>query len=97
MDRIPTVYRECILDEKPKGTVPPVEQDPHCLALLKHYRSLMPMAMDARKPMFFLKPADGAIGAHVDAVSRCYDDFHELASRIADKSGVPFEPVIEGL
>ena len=42
----------------------------------------MPMAMEARKPMFFLKPADGAIGAHVAAVGDCYRDFETLARRI---------------
>ena len=64
-------------------------QDPYCLALLKHYRSLMPLAMDARKPMFFLKPSDGAIGAHVEAVRACYEDFLRLATAIGEKSGFP--------
>jgi hypothetical protein len=70
MARIPTVYRDAVLDEMAKKA-PLVANDPHCLALFKHYRSLMPMAMEARKPMFFLKPADGAIGAHVQAVLDC--------------------------
>jgi len=47
----------------------------------------MPLAMDARKPKFFLKPADGAIGAHVEAVRVCYDDFLRLGRRIEDKLG----------
>jgi chromosome partitioning protein len=54
----------------------------HCLAVLTRYRSLMPMALEARKPMFLLKPADGAIGAHVEAVRDCYRDFKALAERI---------------
>lgn len=87
LERIPGVYREFVLDQATQN--PPVPQeDPCSLALLKHYRSLMPMAMDARKPMFFLKPADGAIGAHVEAVKACYGDFLQLAKRIADKVGV---------
>lgn len=86
LDRIPPVYRTAVLD-KSEANPPAVEKDPYCLALLKHYRSLMPLAMDAHKPMFFLKPADGAIGAHVEAVRACYDDFLNLARRIADKSG----------
>ena len=49
--------------------------DDHCLGLLKHYRSLMPMAMEARKPIFHLKAADGAIGAHTDSVKDCESDF----------------------
>lgn len=81
MDWIPNEYRQAVLDEPPDSSVH-VEDDPHCLAALKHYRSLMPLAMDARKPMFRLKPADGAIGAHVQAVRDCYLDFHRLAVRI---------------
>jgi hypothetical protein len=42
----------------------------------------MPLAMEARKPMFWLKPADGAIGAHAQAVRDCYDDFRALALQI---------------
>lgn len=82
MDRIPQVYRHSVLDEQTQ-TVPPVDSDPCKLALLKHYRSLMPMAMEARKPIFDLKPADGAIGAHVEAVRTCYQDFLQLAKSIA--------------
>lgn len=87
MDRIPTVYREVLLDEKIKSP-PAVSSDPYCLALLKHYRSLMPMAMEARKPIFSLKSADGAIGAHIEAVKSCYKDFETLAIKIASSVGV---------
>jgi cellulose biosynthesis protein BcsQ len=87
MDRIPAVYREAVLADSPEGA-PSVLDDPHSVALLKHYRSLMPLAMDARKPMFYLKAADGAIGAHTDAVRSCYDDFLRLAQRIAAGAGI---------
>jgi hypothetical protein len=86
MDRIPRVYRDAVLD-KPMIKPPTVEKDPFCLSLLKQYRSIMPLAMDAHKPMFFLKPADGAIGAHVEAVKACYEDFLTLGKSIGDKSG----------
>ena len=89
MDRIPGVYREAVLDET-TSTSNSVAEDPYCLALLKHYRSLMPMAMEARKPIFFLKSADGAIGAHIEAVRSCYVDFEKLASKIAANAGVAF-------
>ncbi len=88
MERIPLIYRTAVLDEKPVSRTPTVDQDPYSLALLKHYRSLMPLAMEVRKPMFFLKPADGAIGAHVDAVKNCYKDFQKLARRIAQSAGI---------
>ncbi len=38
--------------------------------------------------MFFLAPADGVIGAHVEAVQACYKDFQELAQRIVTTVGV---------
>jgi hypothetical protein len=90
MDRIPSVYREAVLEELPVPDLV-VEKDPYNLALLKHYRSLMPLARDARKPMFFLTQKDGAIGAHVEAVRNCYDDFHRLAEKIAGNAGVAFD------
>ncbi len=89
MDRIPGVYRESVLGED-NEILPSVAQDPYCLSLLKHYRSLMPMAMEARKPIFFLKSADGAIGAHIEAVKSCYTDFNKLASKIAAQAGIAF-------
>ncbi|MCG5541874.1 MULTISPECIES: hypothetical protein [unclassified Halorhodospira] len=46
----------------------------------------MPMAQEARKPMFHLKPADGAIGAHVQAVTNCYRDFRGLAQAIEQRA-----------
>jgi cellulose biosynthesis protein BcsQ len=76
MSRIPTEYSASVLDSTATSA-------DHSLATLKYYRSLMPLAMEARKPMFFLKPADGAIGAHVAAVNDCYRDFRTLAQRIA--------------
>lgn len=90
MERIPGVYGEAVMGE---GTVPgaAVEDDPHCLATLKHYRSLMPMAQEARKPMFSLKSADGAIGGHYAAVRACWRDFRDLARRIAGEVGVPMD------
>jgi chromosome partitioning protein len=89
MDRIPGVYRDAVVDESMSSSIP-VREDPYCLSLLKHYRSLMPMAMEVRKPIFFLKSADGAIGAHIEAVRKCYDDFQKLAVKIAFFSGVAF-------
>lgn len=87
MDRIPRVYREAVLNESATSS-PTVNSDPYSLALLKHYRSLMPLAMEANKPIFFLKSADGAIGAHLEAVRSCYEDFRELACGIAKNAGI---------
>jgi chromosome partitioning protein len=96
MERIPCVYREAVLDEKPQTTLT-IDSDPNCLATLEHYRSLMPLAQEARKPMFHLKPADGALGGHATAVQYCYADFRELAQVIAERSGVALpHPVPHG-
>lgn len=89
MDRIPSVYRDAVLSERVQSS-PAVADDPYCLSLLKHYRSLMPMAMEARKPIFFLKSADGAIGAHIEAVGSCYKDFQKLAAKIATSARIAF-------
>lgn len=89
MDKIPNVYRNAVLKEKNQDTIS-VADDPYCLSSLKHYRSLMPMAREARKPIFFLKSADGAIGAHIEAVRDCYGDFKALATKIAARAGLKF-------
>lgn len=63
------------------------DEDPYCLGVMRHYQSLMPLAQDAQKPMFDLKPADGAIGAHAQAVQRCREDFTQLATRLVERLG----------
>lgn len=85
--RMPATYREYVLQERVDGT-PTVSEDEQCLALLKHYRSLMPMAQEARKPMFYLRAADGALGAHISAVQDAYRDFRRLALEIVGRAGV---------
>ena len=97
MARIPDVYAEKVADEtgRPGRTI---DADPHCLATLKHYRSLMPLAQEARKPIFMLRPADGAIGGHAKAVADCRADFLRLACAIAGRAGMRFgEHVAEPL
>ena len=85
--RIPNTYRKYVLDLS-VDNAPSVVNDEHCFSLLKHFRSLMPMAQETRKPIFYLKPADGALGAHTYAVKDAYSDFQQLASDIASKAGV---------
>lgn len=85
IDRIPGVYSKAVLDQpSPEGLT--IDEDPDCLAMLKHFRSLMPMAQEARKPMFSLKPGDGAIGGHTRAVQDCYREFRNLADTIDRRS-----------
>ena len=87
IQRIPGVYRTEALAETGPAAVP-ADGDPNCLATVKHYRSLMPMAQEARKPMFHLRAADGALGGHLYAVQDCYRDFKKLAQSIAAACGV---------
>lgn len=81
-NRIPLVFAEFVLGSV--TDVNDVEQDRNCIALLKHYRSLAPMSMESHKPIFLLKPANGAIGAHVYAVQKSYEEFESLTNNILE-------------
>ncbi|MBX9791097.1 MAG: AAA family ATPase [Pirellulales bacterium] len=85
--RMPSTYRQFVLDI-PAQFDESIRDDVNCLALLKHYRSLMPMAQEARKPIFFLKPADGAIGAHLYSVRDAYNDFRTLTLEILERANI---------
>ncbi len=85
--RMPSTYAESVLSQQPDPDVT-VDTDPNCIAKLRDYRSLMPLAQEARKPMFFLKAADGALGAHTYAVTDAYKDFRVVAEKIAAKAGI---------
>lgn len=85
--RIPDTYHKAVLGEE-SSEVPSANVSPHCFSLLKHYRSLMPMAQEARKPIFHLKPADGAIGSHYAGVQDAYQDFEKLTQKIMKQAGI---------
>lgn len=89
MARIPSTYAKAVLEE-PASASATIDNDRHCIAKLKDYRSLMPLGQEAHKPIFSLKPADGALGAHTHAVSEAYRDFRSVANKIAAKVGVQF-------
>ena len=83
VNRMPEEYARNLLDDN-DGPYPdtPAQDKEHALATVKHYRSLVPMAQEARKPIFHLTPADGAIGAHATAANAARDDFKALAEKI---------------
>lgn len=83
IEQIPSTYREAVLGES-GAHAPSPPDDEACLAMLRHYHSLIPMGQEARKPIFALKPADGAIGAHQHAVTAAFEDFARLAGRIEE-------------
>lgn len=83
VNRMPGVYHEHVLRESTNAATP--ADDSHCLATLKHFRSLVPMAQEARKPIFKLTPADGAIGSHAQAVAEAFNDFKRLAETLLER------------
>jgi chromosome partitioning protein len=87
VQRIPAVYREAVLNQAPVQGIKQ-EDDPYCLATIKHYRSLIPMGQEQRKPIFDLTSADGAIGSHANAVAEAKKDFKQLATKIAAQIGI---------
>ena len=85
--QIPTSYHQTMFNETEEN-VPFLKDDPHFLILFKGHYSVIPMAQEARKPIFHLKPADGALGAHLKIVQSAYVEFQQLARKIAKRVGV---------
>lgn len=85
--QVPGEYRESVLAE-PADNPPLADADEYCLGLIKHYHSLAPMAQEARRPLFLLRSADGAIGRHQRAVHEAYGHFEALAARLLDAIGL---------
>lgn len=82
IEQIPNEFRRSVLNQD-GAMAPSVSDDQYCLSQLKHYHSLVPLGQEARKPIFALKPADGAFGGHAQAALRAYEDFRQLANTIA--------------
>lgn len=85
---IPQTYRDAVLNQREDAKLT-IREDPHCLGVLRETSGLLDMAREARKPVFLLKPADGAIGSLALAVQDAYRDFERLALRIAGRVGLP--------
>jgi chromosome partitioning protein len=79
-------YARAVLNIPPPSALQ--GEDQNQLAQLKDYRSLIPLAREARKPMFLLKPADGAVGGYQAAVQECFRDFENLAKIIEERIGI---------
>ncbi len=86
--RLPEVFAREVRGE-PHPSPRTADNDPYRLATMRNYMSLMPLAHEARKPVFMLTARDGALGAHGAAVKRAYGEFEVLARKIAGASGVP--------
>jgi len=83
VNRMPAVYHDVVLQDATSAAKP--SEDEECLATLKHYRSLIPMGQESRKPIFHLTTADGAIGSHAQAVQEAYEDFRILAEKLLER------------
>jgi cellulose biosynthesis protein BcsQ len=89
VNRIPKEYASNLLDDADGPySATPQEDVQNALATMKHYRSLVPMAQEHRKPIFKLTPADGAFGSHAAAVKDARTDFRELAEKIIRRIGL---------
>lgn len=86
--RIRPEFHQSVLGED-AASPPAAGADHYELATLRNYRSLMPLAQEARKPMFDLRAADGALGSTGRLVSICFEEFKALTERIADLACVP--------
>ena len=87
--RIPQTYRGSVLAVSEAAAIR-VCDDECCIGQIKHYPGLIPMAQEARKPIFHLKPADGALGSHFIAVQEVEKHFRKLAADLALRIGVEF-------
>lgn len=88
VDRIPAVYAASVLGLD----VAAVEDEPPSLreiGTVRNYRSLMPLAHEARKPMFDLKAADGAIGSTQQYGQVCLKEFRALSQEVLRRLGGP--------
>jgi cellulose biosynthesis protein BcsQ len=76
LERIPEVYATAVLGESGAAG------GDHEIGTVRNFRSLMPLARDARKPMFDLRAADGAIGSTQRFVQVCLTEFRGLATEV---------------
>ena len=84
--QMPAEYSRSVLgDETPTVGSDP-QADEHCIATVKHYRSLIPLAQDARKPIFSLSAGDGALGSHAVAARGAFHDFKALVENLLQRA-----------
>lgn len=86
VNRMPREYASNLLDNHTGPyAATPLEDEENALATMKHYRSLVPMAQEKRKPIFKLTTADGAFGSHAAAVVDSRADFRALTEKIIER------------
>jgi chromosome partitioning protein len=83
--KIPWYFHHYVLEENDADEDLQIEDDEQCIALIKHFASLVPIAQIAKKPIFDLKQADGIGGGQLQAVARCRKEFDGLVTRLLKK------------
>jgi cellulose biosynthesis protein BcsQ len=81
VEKIPQTYRKYVLNINEDSSISN-QANFNEIGLIKNYQSLMPLAQEAGKPIFLLKPAEGAIGAHAQSVSKCYEEFKKISESV---------------
>ena len=84
--QMPAEYSHSVLGAADPASASDPQSDEHCIATVKHYRSLIPLAQDARKPIFSLSAGDGAIGSHAAAARDAFGDFKTLVENILQRT-----------
>nr|VFK29671.1 MAG: Cellulose biosynthesis protein BcsQ [Candidatus Kentron sp. MB] len=84
---IPSRYTEQMLSEpKPNESIH-IENDPNCIAIIRHFASIVPSAQMAKKPLFDLKQADGIGGGQSKLVKESEKSFRALSEKIIERMG----------
>lgn len=86
LGRIPELYSTAVLGDT---GVPKRSGAEYQIGTVRSYRSLVPLAHDAGKPMFDLRAADGAIGSTQRLVQICLTEFRALAVEVLRRMDVP--------
>ena len=88
VQQMPGEYAQSVLGQESGAQGLLAQGDPNCIAMVKHYRSLIPLSQEAHKPVFRLTPADGALGAQAVAAQGAYQDFRLLVTELLARMGV---------
>lgn len=84
LKEIPSLYARNLNDQALTEALD-FHTDPECLGIVRRFPSIMRLAREARKPIFHLKPGDGAMASHLQAVADARRDFQHLAQRIEER------------
>ncbi len=89
VNQMPAEYARSLCGDA-EGPYPatPAQDEQNNLATVKQYQSLVTMAEEARKPIFHLTTADGAMGSHAAAANDARRDFRDLAQKIVQRINI---------